>query len=267
MVMEDKPADLRSHPGVRGYTLLCVFALLVLIWVLVLVTNGLELWSLLMVLTAIAALVAHWRMGPALLLGCLTILLVAQARFRWRFFGLPAPSSGLPDLVLCAAVLAYVAGHYRLQSIVHHVFPLDPRQRKGRTGLGESGMKTREHSAPSSARSPGLVTSWEIGQLVLTLPLWPLAAYLLWIRLALEMPELNVPLPVWRLLLVLWLIGLALVATGTVFAYLRRAQATPQENLLFLQDQVWRQTRGEQSRLNRWLVWARRRGQRGREKQ
>ena len=32
------------------------------------------------------------------------------------------------DAVLCAAVLAYAAGHYRLLSLVHTAFPIDYRR-------------------------------------------------------------------------------------------------------------------------------------------
>jgi len=58
----------------------------------------------------------------------------------------------------------------------------------------------------------------------------------------------------------------ALAAGSAVLAYARQASATPEEALLYLQDQVWRDTRCEQSRINRWLVWARLRWQRRKER-
>jgi hypothetical protein len=46
---------------------------------------------------------------------------------------------------------------------------------------------------------------------------------------------------------------------------LGRRRAPTEENLLYLQDQLWQQTRHEQATLNRWLVWARLRWQRRKE--
>jgi hypothetical protein len=34
---------------------------------------------------------------------------------------------------------------------------------------------------------------------------------------------------------------------------------SPEEAALYLQDELWRQTRREQARLNRWLAWAEKR--------
>jgi hypothetical protein len=48
-----------------------------------------------------------------------------------------------------------------------------------------------------------------------------------------------------------------LAATAALLGYLRWARATPEESLLYLQDQAWAATRSEQRRLNRWLIWAR----------
>jgi hypothetical protein len=268
--MSDKAEDRRAHPAVRTYTVVGLIALLVMI--VEVVPNGLEWWGLVMVLIAIVALVTLWRVGPAVLLGCLTCLLVAQARSLAYLYGSRPLRFDPADLILCGAALAFVVSHYRLQSLVHNVFPLEPSRRKGKKVKADweprkpPAFLLRHPPSPPPSRSPGLVTPWEIGHLVLMLPVWTLAAFVVWARLALQMPELEVSLPVWRLWLVSWMLGLTLAVLGTLFGYLRRALASPEENLLYLQDQVWRQTRSEQSRINRWLMWARRRGQRRKER-
>ena len=69
----------------------------------------------------------------------------------------------------------------------------------------------------------------------------------------------------WQGVLVLWLAVLGLLLASAVLGYLRRLRAPLAENLLYLQDQLWRETRGEQSLLNRWLTWARLRAQKRKE--
>ena len=69
-------------------------------------------------------------------------------------------------------------------------------------------------------------------------------------------------LHMWRALLVVWLMGIALAGAYSFLAYLGRAQASAEESLLYLQDQLWTEMRGEQRRINRWVVWRRLRTQR-----
>jgi hypothetical protein len=65
---------------------------------------------------------------------------------------------------------------------------------------------------------------------------------------------------VWQALLLLWAGGLGLALAASVLGYLGWSRATPEESRLYLQDQLWRETRAEQGEVNRWRVWARRRG-------
>ena len=44
--------------------------------------------------------------------------------------------------------------------------------------------------------------------------------------------------------------------TSGLIAYLGQYRLTADEAALYLQDELWRQTRREQSRINRWLAWA-----------
>jgi hypothetical protein len=164
------------------------------------------------------------------------------------------------DLVLCVAVLAYVVGHYRLLALLRHVFPLDPRRRSSsppKMGGGREGD-------PARRRSADLVSSRELVLLLLTLPLWTSLAVVVWSWIMEDTTPWEMEPEVWRALRLVWG-GLAIVAAmGIVAGYLRQTLATPEESLLYLQDQLWRHTRGEQGRLNRWL--ARVRLRRGKEK-
>jgi hypothetical protein len=243
--------DLGSHPAVRGYSLVCLVALLAL--TLFVTDRGLGWWGLMPVLLGAAALLFRWSVGPPLVLVTLAVLLSAQARFRWPVWARPRPSL-LADLGVCLAVLAYAAAQYRLLALTRHVLPPDTRRRV-LPGQGKA-------AAEGPRRSPGLVGPWELPGLLLTLPLWAAAAAAVWVRLELEEPMEGLPEVVWRAMLLAWVFALGLAVTATGLGYLGMAQATRAEARVYLQDQVWRETRKDQARLNRWLVWARLRRQR-----
>jgi hypothetical protein len=246
--------QLRSHPAVRNYTLFCLAALF--LQVVCLADRGLDWWCLMPALIGGASLLAHWSLGPPLLLFALTGLMLAQTRFRWAYpYWARDRVPTMMDLILCAAVLAYVMGHYRLLSLVRHVFPPDPRRTPG-----------SRYVDPARRRSADLVSGWEMALLVLALPLWTVLSVVAWGWLIEDTAPLGLGREAWRTLRIIW-IGLAIVATtGAVAGYLRQSLAGPEESLLYLQDQLWRQTRREQGSLNRWLAWARLRAQRRRER-
>jgi hypothetical protein len=98
--------------------------------------------------------------------------------------------------------------------------------------------------------------------LLLTLPVWVLAAALFWAQLAVAEPLEDVPLVVWRAVLLAWVFGLGLAVIAALLSYVGMGQASRAEARLFLQDQAWRETRKDQARLNGWLVWGRLRRQR-----
>ena len=97
-----------------------------------------------------------------------------------------------------------------------------------------------------------------------SVPAFAIVANLLWVRLALDSTLFPGILPPhwWQALVVIWFSALVLLCAHTFLAYLGRTLAGPEESLLYLQDQLWSATRGEQRRINRWLVWARLRAQR-----
>ena len=122
------PTPLRSQPAVRGYTVLCLTALMAMI--LALMENDRELINILLVAGMGAlAVVTYWRIGTPLLLLGLVLLEVFHRLNRPWYSGSPgADDSPFMDAVLCAAVLAYAAGHSRLLSLAHTALPIDYRR-------------------------------------------------------------------------------------------------------------------------------------------
>jgi hypothetical protein len=245
-------------------------------------------WSLFPVVIGGLALMQRWRSGPILLLLSLTFLVLSRqfgldpyqlayalvvevvsfvygVRVGWvrglrnlalmqEFF--------LSDLALAASVLGYSAGHYRLQGLLDHLFPTNPKQGKD----APTGQKTKKGILPTPVREtlsslrqrrpPSLVQSREILILLLTLPVCPMAAWFLWFWVRRMMPALDMPRPLWQILFLLWIgVGGALVAAGLLRS-LAQHKLSPIEALMYLQEVVHRDTRREQRRLNRWLAWA-----------
>jgi hypothetical protein len=268
----EKPAT--PDDAVRNYTVVSVFALVVVLSVLL--HEGRPLvWSLLPVLVGLIAVTTHWRAGPPLMLVTLTSLLVMNkdgsnpVQYVQQQFLLVGPSVGLPprpldfaDAALCVATLAYVVAHYRVISLVAHVFPPDPRRREwpGR-------KRPNRPSVVEQPRSAGLVEPRELTGFLLGLPVCTGLAFLACFNLWYETPAaFNRSPGIWRGLVLVCALTLVTALVSAILRYLGQLQSTVEENQLFLQDQLWRETRREQSRLNRWLGWARRRGQRRKER-
>jgi hypothetical protein len=249
--------DPRSQPGVRGYTLLCLVSLLVL--VLVLAQRDLGWLALLPLVAGIVAVLAYWSIGPMLVIVCTCGGLVVHTRLH--IAGLPSggPSSAPGDLLLAAALLAYCAAHYRLQSLARTIFPADPRRRRR---LPRGRPLVLPLLPVEQARPPELVAASEITQLLLTVLGCTGLAAVVWMILGTARPPLDFDHWEWPVLAVGWVGCLIAVAVWVVTDHLRWRRASPEESYLYLQDQLWRQTRREQSRLNRWLVWYRLRRQR-----
>jgi hypothetical protein len=239
-----------EHASVRGYLLLCLLSLLVL--GVTLMGNGAEWWAFLLVLFGLVLLLLRWNLGPVFLLLGFTALVTYQARNQRYYLNRVESDIGShADLCACLAVLVYVAGSYRLQSLLREVFPGEER----------GGRKAR--------RDPDAVRGVELPLLLLTLPVWVIGAFLIWLLLPedtrLSEAPLDIPSRLWRLLVLVLLLLPLLAVVSVLGRYLAANQASLEESQLYLQDQVWRGTRREQSRLNRWLVWARRRAQKRKE--
>jgi hypothetical protein len=249
---------LRSHPAVRSYMLVGVLALLVMM--LALGEYGLGAWCLLPFLLGVFSLVAFWGIGPPLLLISLPFLLFANARLhrlpRIANWGDPY-ASPLTDLTLCAALLTYVLAQYRLLAIGRSVFPPDPRRLLPPPARPGGKRRRVPIEVPPPRRSPDLVSSWEMTMLVVAVPVWTVLAAVAWVEVDDTRPRLGLHRQAWHAVLLTWAAVLTLGLVSAAASYLRRASASPEESLLYLQDQLWRETRREQSQLERWRNWAR----------
>jgi hypothetical protein len=266
------PAD----NGVRNYQFFCFCALVAL--GLILLQRGLGRWCLFPVGVGLVPVLFRWRLGPLLLLAALAGTLVltgshGTVTLPWR----PPRSSPINDLLLSAAVLAYVAGHYRLQGLAHFIFPRDPRRLPA--------APAKRGLVVPAQRSPGLATPAEFVLLLLSLPVWAGIALFCspWLipppdeprlfeadgRPPLEFMEQAVLLAqfflngVWRSRLLVWFLGAGLLLAWGLLGYLAWGRLSAAEALLYLQDTTWAQTRREQRLLHSWLVWARRRRKEG----
>jgi hypothetical protein len=160
----------------------------------------------------------------------------------------------------------YLLGFYRLQGLVHNVFPVDPRRKRWLRAAQARGVPEADQASPGEKRPLACVRPAEVPWLVGLGLFWTLVACLFWFVVA-RVPVLEgFSAPTWRALVVFWLAALGLMLSSAVLAYLRLAKADPEAAQIYLQDQLWLQSRHEQSRLNRWLVWARLRAQRRKEK-
>jgi hypothetical protein len=141
------------------------------------------------------------------------------------------------DVLLCLAMLGYLLAHYRLQGLWFHVFPYDTRQGK------------------TQARTEQSMTPAELFWLTMPLPFFAIAAELF--MLFLRRPWDLVGLPSrWRqFLLMIWLLLVGMFVVAQFFRYWRRVQMDRATAQLLLQDMLWHETRGEQRRTNRWIVW------------
>jgi len=263
MTPDPAPPPLSSQPAVVAYTILCLTALMGM--VLALMENDHELIGILL-LTGVAALgvMARWRAAPPLLLLGLAVLELYH-RATWSHYSRAVDwqDTGFIDAVLCAAVLAYSVGQYRLLALTHSVFPIDARRppaANARNGRRPPPFDSRQQ------RSPHLPQPWETPWLAITAAGWAVAVSLFWLVLSAIPAPIDMASGEWRGVLLIFVVGLTTAILGGAAAYLNWFTATPTEHLLFLQDQAWRETRREQNQINRWLTWARLRGQRRKEK-
>jgi hypothetical protein len=270
-------AALDQHPAVRDYVLVGMGALTVMVAALLL--RRPDGWVMLPAFLGALALMFRWRAGPVIVLLAVLALLaswwlgtnlgsLAATVLVWlwrllngfwvplRFRRFQPPERGaLPvaDVLLALSLLTYAAAHYRLQGLVGSLFPSDPRQKRAAARQGKAELNRFKASL---RRSPELVTVREIVLLLAALAVCVGLAHLGWTWLRVRETELALPDPVWRGVLVLWLLGGSVLAAAGVLRYLALRRMTPPEAALLLQDVLWRETRREQRRLNRWLAWA-----------
>lgn len=260
----DSGVQLWRQPGVMYYLFVCLAALSMMYHVLD--AHGLEAnWALAPIMVGLVGLPLCWSKAPVLLLLVLGVCVSVEPNRNL----LSVHQSGVrvSDLLLCGATLAYVVGHSRLRSLVKEIVSAPPatiswswRGRRA-TPAGNSPPVGRTTGKPQ--RSAGLVAAREIGQLLIWLPVWAMAAQMLSSLLPRDLGNPRADLdgriwyPMWRAVALVWMLGVFLfVVTGILEFWSRRRMAV-EEGTLYLQDVLWHETRGEQRRLNRWLAWAR----------
>jgi hypothetical protein len=257
-----KPA-LRNDPAVRTYVLICLVALLVMM--LAQMEMGPDLFALLPVLVGAIGLLMRSTVTSWMVLFALggRIFIYHQTGlggFYWR--SLRMPQLHLMDFLLCGAVLAFVMAHYRLMGLVKNVFPEDPRRREkrppGALGAGPTG-------AVQERRSARLVSPMEWIILVLSLPIFVILAHFVWFLVPRRWDRGDLPYAVWTwtgLVAPVLAVATILLLVGALLSYWERRGMSSHEGQILLQDVLWKDTRREQRRLNRWLAWDRLRRQR-----
>jgi hypothetical protein len=199
------------------------------------------------------AVITRWAAGPALVVITLVIIMMTRSRISAR---------GVLefDLLLSASLMLYVIGQFRLQGLARGLFAEEARDK--------SPWKLKDEPVIRYARTP---PPGEALWVAVAAAVWAGLGFILWTALA----RLTRPTGLFvsegerkiaRIVFVCWLGGMLLALAAAGLGYLSRRRASPEESLLYLQDQLWRETRHEQDVLNRWLVWRRLRAQRRREK-
>lgn len=243
----------RASPGARQYQALCGLFLGAIF--LADLQQGALMLSLLLFLVGSLGVLSPGRLAPLMLLGGILATQLFK-QFGWRRLGMPwlGDRGGIQadEVFLALAVLGYVLSHYRWQSLVHNILPLDRRRR-------EYAEEWPQRSGPvvPQRRSADQVTRLEISLLVISLPVWALLAQLAWTWLRFP-PDLQGwrPGPA-RVLLAVWVVGMAALLARVLLAYWRRRQDSPAIAGMVLQDTLWKESRREQRRINRWLAWKR----------
>jgi len=250
----DAPDAAADQAGVREYQVLGLFALGVIFWLDL--QQGNTLLSVLLLLVGVLGVLSRLRIGPIVFLLAFAVIQWVKQNAWSRFGGMPSSSARggflANELAVSLAVLAYVLAQYRLQSLVLHILPPDARRRSGQRRWLIFPPKIVLQRRPGT-----LVTAQEVAWFVLGLPVWALLAQGLWAFLAPPRPLLDLPMWLARLVYFGWALGLGTLVTASILDYWQRRRSSPDVAALYLQDVLWRETRGEQRRLNRWIAWRR----------
>jgi hypothetical protein len=237
-------ADARAAPELppvlpQHYRVLCGLALGVIF--LILLQQGLVPFAIVAALLGSVALVLRIHMSPLLVLIAVVggQLYLQHDLPAWR----PRNLLQIEDVMLCAAMLAYVAGHYRLLSLWTHILPPDPRQRR--------------HQGAVQHRPAALMSRGELAWFVVQLPLFALLAQGAWMVLSPRRQLLGLSEKWMQLLQLAWGLALVLFVASQLFRFWRLLYMDRVTAKMLLQDALWHETRREQRRIGRWLAWSR----------
>jgi hypothetical protein len=251
----------RARPSVRDYSILSLAALLLMLPLLV--EAGFDFWALLPVLFGAVGILINRAIAPLVLFILSVMLLVQRNMVGFHWFH--QRSVALP-ILLPLLTFAYVAGASRLLALVRHTVPPDVRRSRKPAGKRIRGRWLLPREA--TTRSLASVPAGEIGRLLAIAPAFLAVAYLISAPLAADSPPdwYDLSPTLWRGVVLIWGGVIVLAALWAFLAYIGRTQASEEESLLFLQDQLWAQTRGEQRQINRSVARVRLRRQRKEER-
>jgi cbb3-type cytochrome oxidase subunit 3 len=233
------PAAVTITP--RHYQTLCGLALAA-IFLLQIQQNIVFFVNVFMLAAGVLAILNWFRVGPVAVLATFAAGQLFD-QFQQDEFYPPETHRlrplNLTTLLLSVAVLTFIIGLYRLHGLWFGVLPRDPRQQ----------------SLAAQARSAESLTPAELAALLVPIPLCALLADVAGYMLRQHWTLVGLP-PRWKqFLTIVWFVLLVVFVSAHAFRYWRRLQMDRAAAQLLLQDLLWNETRGEQRRLNRWIVW------------
>lgn len=274
-------SDETDQDGLSWYAITCYGCLALML--LPLIARGVGDLMVIPSLLGAVAVAFRWKTGPLVYL--LTILLfsilsqlpwyVTQYFARSELLYVLARSIDVNledhvpvlDLIYCTLLLLYVVCHYRHLGISTSIFPVDRRTKKVNALAKKKGKAPRY---PDPIRSPALVQPQELLILGATGFLSAVLAQVVWVWLEDRAPGdplllidevrlyLRMEPRAWQFLVLIWNGVLVILIATSILAWLGFQRMTREEAYLILQDELWKQTRREQSRIHRWLAWGNR---------
>lgn len=273
--MSDAPNrrfDVWADAAARTYMTLGLVAALAL--GLALMQHAEGIWAVIPTLVAITGLMFRWLSAPVfMLLGVALSLLVTQQRFHMM-------TSPMNDVLLAGCVVAVILAHFRLYSITTSILPHDPRRtldparprHRGPAAWVEILMVLtivpyivylirRKRPSRETLMKP------ERRDCALAIDEWPsavgiaavcaVASVVLWAVTERIRPPQRTVQEQWRLGVMIWLTLVPVFIVAAVVGYRHARRRSPTEARLFLADELWRETRGDQRRIVRWINRAR----------
>jgi hypothetical protein len=248
--------------AVRGYYLLAAAGLGLLTYCLMAEGTFDWHWAFLPAVPGVIGLLLSWSLAPAWVMVLLGGLLAYFSRYRFLLGQQQAPPR-TEDIVIAWAVLVYVGAALRLHSLTGRALPPDAR-REARAAARRARGRWVLPAGPTK-RSPGKADVGEMVWLVALALVFAAGAFLLAFRVQYEIapPELRLPMSrngtdrVWRAMLCVWGLAGCLAIGHALIAAVGWLAAGRDEARVYLQDQLWSATRGEQRRIHRWAEWAR----------
>lgn len=225
------------HP----YAWFCMGALAVV--VLALSARGSTASNLIPLGVGALGLYYRWGMAPVL------VALVTGACLLITGEGGAAPLSARPlelsTWFVCAGTLAYIAGHYRLQSLTTNILPPEPTVlTPGNAGQSLSGLIVRPSFDPN-----------EMGWLLFQPQVLALAAMLIMRMVPERFNEFGLARGLWQLIVIGWTAGLTVVVARGVLGYVGWRNMSQRQARMTLQDITWLEIGSEQRRIEQWRAW------------